>query len=790
MRPLALPLALLLLLPLSPAPRAAAEDKPAIAEALRLVASGDWKDRIQGLEMLESFPGDGRATRAAVRALADPDWGVILRAARTLGAVGGDEGRDPLSRLTVEGEIRWIRDAAAEALRRLDAPGNAARLLALARTLREPEQQVRALEAVSRMAGGESVKGATAMATGRDIAVSAAAVRVLGRAAASDPAVRREVVDILRRVLTVRGERKRFPLYAAAVEGLGLVATPETTALLVEEAVKAPDDDAYIQERIARGLAREGRTGAGAAVGEALAAEKNPALGRRLARLAARLASPDSRPGLLRALESPDERLRAEAARALGILGGEGAAEVRALLKDRSPFVRLEAVIALARLLPHAEFRALGAELAKEKEEVVRLQWVVEVSDRMDPLDLDALQPFFEDRAWRVASAAVATAGTLGAAGDLGRVQPLSSHRDWRIRAAAFEAMGRLRAKEAVPLLAAGLRDRDPVVKGVCHANLQILTRQDLPADAAAWAAWWEKNGSALSIVKRSRRDAAEIQLEIQERQRYGDSFYGKRGVEVLQKARILVVKGAWDKAELVLDHLKITHTLLRAQELKEAGLNPNQVVLVNCEGNLDGDSAERLQWFVNVGGYLMATDWALAKAVKICFPGYADHFPGANTGNDVVVVEDAAPGHRYNAGVFENVPAMKWWLEIQAFPLRILYPERVEILVDSAEMKTRYGSSPLAFTFRWGLGRVQHSVSHFYLQEEGMTQARGERPRMIFAADHLGLSIEQIREIAATGGFAGSLNEETMKKIAPDYSMFRLIVNFVAEKSRWVEDL
>ena len=28
------------------------------------------------------------------------------------------------------------------------------------------------------------------------------------------------------------------------------------------------------------------------------------------------------------------------------------------------------------------------------------------------------------------------------------------------------------------------------------------------------------------------------------------------------------------------------------------------------------------------------------------------------------------------------------------------------------------------------------------------------------------------------------------MKELAPDYSMFRMIVNVVAEKSKWVEDL
>ena len=61
---------------------------------------------------------------------------------------------------------------------------------------------------------------------------------------------------------------------------------------------------------------------------------------------------------------------------------------------------------------------------------------------------------------------------------------------------------------------------------------------------------------------------------------------------------------------------------------------------------------------------------------------------------------------------------------------------------------------------------------------------------RKVFAADHLGLSLDAIRDLDKEGAFAGALNEETLKKIAPDYSMFRLIVNVVAEKSRWVEDL
>ena len=139
---------------------------------------------------------------------------------------------------------------------------------------------------------------------------------------------------------------------------------------------------------------------------------------------------------------------------------------------------------------------------------------------------------------------------------------------------------------------------------------------------------------------------------------------------------------------------------------------------------------------------------------------------------------------------MFDGVPALQWWLEIQAFPMSILYPERVEVIVDSAEMRHRYGSSPLGITFRWGLGKVQHSASHFYLQEEGMQHASKPRDRMVFAADNLGLSLDTIRKMSDEGAFDGRLTEETLKKIAPDYSMFRLIVNMVAEKSLWVEDL
>jgi len=59
----------------------------------------------------------------------------------------------------------------------------------------------------------------------------------------------------------------------------------------------------------------------------------------------------------------------------------------------------------------------------------------------------------------------------------------------------------------------------------------------------------------------------------------------------------------------------------------------------------------------------------------------------------------------------------------------------------------------------------------------------------MVFAADNLGVSLEEIRRLAKEGRFE-KINDATMKDIGPDYSMFRLIVNAVTQKSDWVESL
>ncbi len=765
-----------------------AED--AFGAAEKGLSNPDPAERVRALALLDGMKRDGRAERVAVKALKDDDWGVQIKACSVLAQVGGLDANDPLVNVAVNGDIQWIRDAAVTALRAIDPERAMTPLLdAAGRATREEKQRVQAIDAAGAMIQRSGFTRLAAYAKSKEVLVAAAGVRAVGRLG-GEADLRKELMDVLDTALDRRADKKFYFAYVAAIEALGRIDSPEARARLVSELIALPDDDLHAQERIARALDPQDDAAVAEAFRTGLKNAKKPEELRRLARLAARITLKPVRAELEALLANGDERVRSETLRAIGRIGDPASAPVvlPLLAEQKGVYAPIEVVTALARTMPLTDYLALAPKMLTNASEIARLQYVVEIADLGKPGGIEALKPFLADKSWRVASAAAATIGTLGLGEDLPLLEPLTKDKNWKIRAAALEGMGRLRTTKAVPFLIEGLSDRDPVARGVSLANLKILSGEKEIRGAEAWRDWYAKKGVSLNLIKKSRRADSEKALD-KPPDRYGRKT-PEFGVEVLQKAQLLVVSGAWDKVEKVLAHLDVKHTLMRAQELKEQGLNPSQIVLVNCEGNMDRESTERVQWFVNVGGYLMTTDWALTKTIQIGFPGYAKQFSGSTTGNDVVVVEEGLAGHPYLDGIFDGVPALQWWLEVQAFPMTITWPERCDVIVDSAHMRQKYGSSPLACVFRWGLGKVQHSASHFYLQEEGMTQVSDPKARMIFAADNLGISLEQIRKLSKEGGFTGQLNEETMKKIAPDYSMFRLIVNVVREKSDWIENL
>ncbi|MBL9086072.1 MAG: HEAT repeat domain-containing protein [Planctomycetia bacterium] len=759
-----------------------------------LVADLDHPDperREQALVGLAALGKDRAREGRVVKLLADPDWGVAIEATRTLAKIGAQPACDALAAAAVSGEIVALRAAAADAAASVDPARATSRWLHLANAEKTPAAKVAALRAVARVATGASLKAIRPFTKHTDPRVEAAAIGALG-SLWRDPAARDDVLDFLTDACAARREeRKRFLAYCAAVDALLAIDDPRARAVLAAEVASLPDDDDYVPSRVAAVLAK-----APADVVDAVQAAaprvKGDVATRRWARFVRRLPHAGVRPHLVAALASKDVLTRTEAVVGLGATKDAALVPtVEPLLADESPEVRREAVGALARLEPASAFLARAEAVRADRAEEVRLEYVVALFDANDPAAIPVLEASFADPAWRVACAALAAAGALGVGADLPRFEAYLAHKDWRQRAAAHEALGRLRAVEAIPRLAAGLDDKDPVVRGVCWTNLQVLSTQRLTPSKAAWMTWYEAKGRNLALVKKSRRDAAAAAPTTpSDGPGTGPGYRCRKDVEVMQKARILVVTGAWDHVENVLEHLRIPHTVLRAQQVDEVGLNPNQVVLVNCEGNVDSKSAERLKWFTTVGGYVISTDWAVTKAVASCFPGHIVQYSSSSTGNDVVDVEPSPVPHPFVAGVFDGVPSLSWWLEIQAFPLTVARPHRVETLVDSREMRWKYGSSPLATTFRFGLGKVTHAISHFYLQEEGLAAASTPRDRMVFAADRLGIPIPEIRELVAQGRFPGKLDESVMRQLAPSYSMFRVLVNVVGEKSRWVENL
>jgi hypothetical protein len=82
-----------------------------------------------------------------------------------------------------------------------------------------------------------------------------------------------------------------------------------------------------------------------------------------------------------------------------------------------------------------------------------------------------------------------------------------------------------------------------------------------------------------------------------------------------------------------------------------------------------------------------------------------------------------------------------QWWLEGSSYPIRVLDPDAVEVIISSKELGRRYGEPAVFVTFEVGEGRIYHMISHFYLQR---TETRTVR--------HLGDSVAYLGEKGVTG--------------------------------------
>ena len=141
-----------------------------------------------------------------------------------------------------------------------------------------------------------------------------------------------------------------------------------------------------------------------------------------------------------------------------------------------------------------------------------------------------------------------------------------------------------------------------------------------------------------------------------------------------------------------------------------------------------------------------------------------------------VEIHDDDAPLLKNIKGMNENP---RWWLEGSSYPIHVLNMQKVKVLIDSKEMRKKYGHAPIAVSFQYDDGKVLHMTSHFYLQQAKL-RSRKEKAKGSSFARSAGLDAKDVADLKTRGldGVkAGELNSA--------YSMQQVTANVVVTKQR-----
>lgn len=178
----------------------------------------------------------------------------------------------------------------------------------------------------------------------------------------------------------------------------------------------------------------------------------------------------------------------------------------------------------------------------------------------------------------------------------------------------------------------------------------------------------------------------------------------------------VVVVRGSYDRVEDVLRVMEIPFVLVEPVQVAGLTLKPEQVLVVNCPGHIGRKGVDVVRRFVEGGGMLFTTDWALKHVLEPAFPGYVA-YNQRPTADDVVRIEIVDKEHSFLKDIFRDGSDPLWWLEGSSYPIKVLKPDEVRVLLTSSELQQKYGEAPVAITFRYGAGEVFHMISHYYLQ-------------------------------------------------------------------------
>jgi hypothetical protein len=180
--------------------------------------------------------------------------------------------------------------------------------------------------------------------------------------------------------------------------------------------------------------------------------------------------------------------------------------------------------------------------------------------------------------------------------------------------------------------------------------------------------------------------------------------------LQAISPGEIVVVKGTYDHIETILDTMKVPYDYIQPGEM--ATHNGGRVMFINCRTYGEGKSPQAAKDFVEAGGRMVTTDWAVSLLTH-AFPKRLHKT--METGDDVVEIQCSTDIARRLVGLNYAQCHPKWWLEGSSHIYDI--GNGVVPLITSAEMEDRYGKPYVMVGFAEGKGEVFHFISHLELQ-------------------------------------------------------------------------
>jgi hypothetical protein len=248
--------------------------------------------------------------------------------------------------------------------------------------------------------------------------------------------------------------------------------------------------------------------------------------------------------------------------------------------------------------------------------------------------------------------------------------------------------------------------------------------------------------------------------------------------VDAVEKhGKILAVSGKYEKPKKIVEHMYASmKKVVKEKEIMKENLSLYDVLLIGCPGSdIPHAAYPKVKDFVNNGGWLITTDWALKSIIENIFPGYI-RWNRAKTADAVVPCQIIQPDHPFLEGVLTEIQQSKWqkqtakntkerefrwWLETRSFPIQILNYQEVRVLISSWEIQNKWGESPVLVEFDYGKmgGRIIHMISHTHLQKGG---AKGKYASALILTNILDEKVSQKMGISKNVGPKYVSNWET----------------------------